>query len=707
MKDVMVSTNLLNDLRAIYFEDKAIRQGDTLGPLKGADYHPERNATNPYPDTPDQLVPYNNLSELDKKLCDEYLQKSYNINLNDERVSTNVLNKIIKEEMLHQISLSKKNLKLGLEVVKERPLDTFPANRMVMLSTVPDWLQNRYKQIKEDQKMNDDNKVLGMTSTFASVDELPEDMKVNEDSLHRAMHPVEAMVNDWSEALLEDDAAENGECLPEINGPIDVTIETTDPVTKEVVKTVVVPASEITLKVVPDNSDEVENSSTPDITMTTNPNYHEVGRGSRWVSVEAVDKISADMVINDHPELTDEQQGLFRLIMDKIDENDPVYVLTHDDTEEILKTMKMLMTHCRIELLKDNLDLKRVIDLSEIAVSMKESSKGFKDTAEAIEKLATGDIFGPGLPGPNGEVIEEEHALGDLASKSLNKDDIKLEDEEDIEEMCNNMLKDIDIAKKTFDVVYEWYMSTHKESTVYDDILEKLQKDIATIQASTDPNGERKLKAIHEVISSIESRDSKFLLESLYNKTENPKRLREVAKDYIRCGNKLYNKLHAIGFSREDMQNFISFFITEAVFRNIYNTGDTYIEVDPKWLAGVPKEEYEKMLVREISAVCCFFLYHLMKICEAEKKREYYLTIKYRLGIILICDTNLKCPFNKKTFRSRFVEPITEEPITETEFSLERSKLFDMYMPLLARYHKIMGDKTLFKYAGDQLRKPK
>lgn len=601
-------------------------------------------------------------------------------------VPTNVINKLIKEEMRNQIAVVKSNLSNGLKIVKERPLDTYPANTIVSFDVLPKWLQDKYLQIKEEaSKMND--KATGPSSAMISFDEVPADMTVNEDLLHKVTHPVEALMNDWKDAV--GDVPTEKVVIPAITEPMEIKVDTVDPSGKEVLD-----SKTITME--------------PGKTYDVHGNEVDVGRGcTRPVIIEDVEKITADMIISENPDLTDEQQGLYRLILNKIDEDEHDYVLTWDDAKEILRTMKMLMTHCRIELLKDNLDLKKVIDLSEIAISMKESSKGFSDTAEAIEKLATGDIFGPALPGEDGEIVEEEHVLGDLASKTLNTGEVKLEDEDDIEQMCDNMLKDIDMAKKTFDVVYEWYMSSHKETTVYDDILEKLQKDVATIQATNDVNGPRKLKAIHEVIDSIESRDSKFLLESLYNKTENPKRLRELAKEFIRIGPKVYNKLHTIGFSKEDLQNFILFFTTETLFRNIYNTGETYLKIDPNRLKNVPKEAYPDWIMRELTSVCCFFFYHLLRICDAEKKREYYLTIKYRLGIILICDTNLKCPSQPKTFRSRFTEPITEEPLTETEVSLERSKLYDMYMPLIARYYDVMGDKTLFKYAGDQLRKKK
>lgn len=405
-------------------------------------------------------------------------------------------------------------------------------------------------------------------------------------------------------------------------------------------------------------------------------------------------------MIDKYPDTTDEAQGLFRLVINKLNEQSVRYTI--EDAEAALKTMKDLMTHCRIELLKDQLDLKKVEDMSEIAIAMKEQSKSFDETANAIEKLATGDIFGPSTPDENGEVNDGGHSLGNLAHKSTI--DAEVKDEEDIETLCDNMLKDIAVAKTTFNVVFDWYNASHKSTTVYDDILEKLEKDTVTIEASSDLNAGRKLKAIREVIDSIENRDSSFLLDSLYAKTANPKRLREIGKEAIRYGNKLYNNLTKLGFTRNDIAGFMNFFVTENQFRNIYNTGEQYINFG-EIFKDCPKEELGIRVAKEMCAICFFFLYHIYKICEAEKKREYYLTIKYRLGIILVCDTNLKNPSKEATFRSRFEEPITEEPVTETELSLTRSKLYDMYMPLLARYYEIMKDPTLMNYAASNARK--
>lgn len=407
-------------------------------------------------------------------------------------------------------------------------------------------------------------------------------------------------------------------------------------------------------------------------------------------------------MIEKYPDTTDEAQGLFRLVINNLNEQSVRYTI--EDAEAALKTMKELMTHCRIELLKDQLDLKKVEDMSEIAIAMKEQSKSFDETANAIEKLATGDIFGPATPDEKGEVNDGEHSLGNLARKSTAGVEVTESIEDDIETLCDNMLKDIAVAKATFGVVFDWYNSSHKSTTVYDDILEKLEKDTVTIEASSDLNAGRKLKAIREVIDSIENRDSSFLLDSLYAKTSNPKRLREIGKESIKYGRKLYNNLTKLGFARNDLASFMNFFVTENQFRNIYNTGEQYINFG-EIFKDCPKEELSIRAAKEMCAICFFFLYHIYKICEAEKKREYYLTIKYRLGIILVCDTNLKNPSKESTFRSRFEEPITEEPITETELSLTRSKLYDMYMPLLARYYEIMKDPTLMSYATSIARK--
>lgn len=335
----------------------------------------------------------------------------------------------------------------------------------------------------------------------------------------------------------------------------------------------------------------------------------------------------------------------------------------------------------KIELIMAKREIENYNGLKELAAGLAESSKSMSATSKVLTDFIE----------PNFDFDKNENEADAAESIEEPETETAPEDElaNEIDDMYKSLENDIAIANIAYDVVYQKYMEDHPNTTVYDDLLEKLLKDKATLESGNNINAPKLIACIDDVITCMQKNDLEALLVPFHTKTDNQKRLRILAKELINVKRPVYRDLETIGITQEHIVKFINFFITEANFRETYAMGPI----------GFPD-------ARLIPNICLFFLYHLCKIITNSRKRATYETLKYRLAFMHVIDVVDKYPSNTKTFtENRFIGDATDENAEPTELSIARAKVYDTFVPLLMKYFGAMNDQTLVKYSAAQARK--
>ena len=322
----------------------------------------------------------------------------------------------------------------------------------------------------------------------------------------------------------------------------------------------------------------------------------------------------------------------------------------------------------KIELVMAKREIENYNGLKELAAGLAESSKSMSATSKALT-----DFIAPDFDSDKNENgADTAESIEEPETETAPEDELANE----IDDMYKTLENDIAIANIAYDVVYQKYMEDHPNTTVYDDLLEKLLKDKATLESGNNINAPKLIACIDDVIACMQKNDLEALLVPFHTKTDNQKRLRILAKELINVKRPVYRDLETIGITQEHIVKFINFFITEANFRETYATGPI----------GFPDA----------------------RLIPNSRKRATYETLKYRLAFMHVIDVVDKYPSTTKTFtENRFIGDATDENAEPTELSIARAKVYDTFVPLLMKYFGAMNDQTLVKYSVAQARKTK
>lgn len=352
-------------------------------------------------------------------------------------------------------------------------------------------------------------------------------------------------------------------------------------------------------------------------------------------------------------------------------------------TVEVIKDVEdvvdELSKKTKIELVMAKREIDNYSGLKELAAGLAESGKSMSETSKALEEIAF----------PNFDDGDEDEESENESSEGTTENSFN----EEIDTLYKSLESNIEIAKIAYDVVYQKYLEEHPNNTVYDDLLEKLLKDRATLEEGNNVNAPKLIACIDDVITCMQKNDLDTLLTHFHTKTDNIKRLRILAKELINIKRPVYRDLENIGITQDHIVKFINFFINEANFRETFAFGEI----------GFPD-------TRLIPNICLFFLYHLCKIITNSRKRASYETLKYRLAFMHVVDVVDKYPSNPKKFVEERFDTSSADSTGElvlNELSIVRAKVYDSFMPLLMKYFAAMNDQSLVKYSVAQARKTK
>ena len=358
------------------------------------------------------------------------------------------------------------------------------------------------------------------------------------------------------------------------------------------------------------------------------------------------------------------------------------------NVKDVYDTIKSYYNHTKIELLHDKVTLDNQKAAVEFVDSAIISSEGLAGASQSLQSLADGSFFDNLMS--DGVSEEDKIAVSTVTDFAANMKITTDDDQIEIKRLQKELHESVAISDVAYSLVMANYKAEHGDTTVYDDVLEKLYKDKDTLSKSSNINAPARIKNIDAVIDALDESKRLDLIEYIKPKLTNLKGLREMAKELIRTGSKIYPKLDRVGISKEYVLEFLRFFLTEHEFRSIYYTGDLYI---------LNKEE--------IPQACMMFFYHILKLVEHERQRGTYKSVIYKMIFIYVMDTSMKYSVKKSEFREkRFVEQ-DGDPVTETELSKIRSDIYDAIMPVLKIYTDVLNDKTLMNYAKSQARRSK
>ena len=358
------------------------------------------------------------------------------------------------------------------------------------------------------------------------------------------------------------------------------------------------------------------------------------------------------------------------------------------NVKDVYDTIQSYYNHTKIELLHDKVTLDNQKAAVEFVDSAIISSEGLAGASQSLQSLADGSFFDNLMS--DGVSEEDKIAVSTVTDFAANMKITTDDDQIEIKRLQKELHECVAISDVAYSLVMANYKAEHGDTTVYDDVLEKLYKDKDTLSKSSNINAPARIKNIDAVIDALDESKRLELIEYIKPKLTNLKGLREMAKELIRTGSKIYPKLDRVGISKEYVLEFLRFFLTEHEFRSIYYTGDLYI---------LNKEE--------IPQACMMFFYHILKLVEHERQRGTYKSVIYKMIFIYVMDTSMKYSVKKSEFREkRFVEQ-DGDPVTETELSKIRSDIYDAIMPVLKIYTDVLNDKTLMNYAKSQARRSK
>lgn len=214
------------------------------------------------------------------------------------------------------------------------------------------------------------------------------------------------------------------------------------------------------------------------------------------------------------------------------------------------------------------------------------------------------------------------------------------------------------IYKVAYEAAYRRKMAQTKDNhSLTADVMEQLMHDRDTIERSTNINKESRLKDIDAVIDAVESPSFNIII----NKTANEKRLMENFREFSNNPKKAGKLINATGFNDAMVENFKKFFVDELKFRS----RNSQLEFEPE----VDFVALDKCID--------FFVYHVAKICDANKKRSTYKTIIYKMLILSVLEvqTTIKPAY---TANERFHEE--NGATVENDESAIRTNLFNTYV---------------------------
>lgn len=350
--------------------------------------------------------------------------------------------------------------------------------------------------------------------------------------------------------------------------------------------------------------------------------------------------------------------------------------------EDLKNTFDEYTKHTKIQLIRDKKEIENAIDIIPLLEEMVENYKLIEKNAETSSRpfelvdQISNTIDEKSLD-PSQNLTNVNHPVEDMMTswkKSLEKskteegEDIK--SVEDVKKMIKDMRRDVIVQTVALREAIGYYNESHGKTNIYQDIIEQLKRDKDTLSKSSDLNANFKISMIDRAITSIETYDYNQI-SMMIPKVQNIKNLRNLAKE---CAKPDKRKLaDKVGFVRNYLDEFVSFFLQETRFRSIYSLDEWKVadQVIPE--AAIP-------------SVCELFMYHIAKVVEAERKHQNYKAILFKLIFFNILNVQESVKVDKNGM-NRIVNDDTAEESKESKI---RSNFYDAYTPILTKYYEAL-----------------
>ena len=230
------------------------------------------------------------------------------------------------------------------------------------------------------------------------------------------------------------------------------------------------------------------------------------------------------------------------------------------------------------------------------------------------------------------------------------------------------------IYKAAHEAVYRRRMAQVDENhSLTDDVIEQLMHDHDTIEASSDINKVLKLKIIDKAIEGVESPS----FDSIKTKTANEKGLMNLYKEFKKNPMKSMKLPIAIGFTPDMINAFRTFFSDEILLRLSHVSAYEEEHTENSPLANINYYAFMQLVD--------FFIYHMSRICDTEKKRNAYNSIIFKMYILRVVEVQTSIKFSDND-GERYIEN-EDGTFVEREAYAMRSDMYRSYASMLVTYY--------------------
>ena len=270
---------------------------------------------------------------------------------------------------------------------------------------------------------------------------------------------------------------------------------------------------------------------------------------------------------------------------------------TEENINQARNTLLSIDKLTRIELHK--FFRKAEVDLQssqDFIISISEMESAYNTTKDILENMDDSNPFAREQKRKWKVSFNEKiNVTPSLSSDTnINKNDIDLND-------INNLKKDADeyvalanLSLLIFKAMYQYSLETRGEMNITEITLEKLYKDRAHIEKSSNPNAKLTLSKYDKAIENIIHPSTELMARKLMNSKNN----RAIINDFI--GRKITDKklISMSGLGDEIFKKFIEFFSEETHYENIYSFYD------------------EELNEQDVVLAAKVFTYHVIRIAE-------------------------------------------------------------------------------------------
>ena len=196
------------------------------------------------------------------------------------------------------------------------------------------------------------------------------------------------------------------------------------------------------------------------------------------------------------------------------------------DIADVVDTVKTYLSHSKIELLHDKVTLDNQKAAVEFIDSAIISSEGLAGASNSLQSLADGSFFDNLMSEYTSD--SDKAAVNEISNFATKIQLDENNEQIEIKKLQKELHQTVAISDIAYQLVMADYRAEHGDTSIYDDVLEKLYKDKDTLSKSTNINAANRIKNIDAVIEALDESKRLELIDYVKPKLNNVKALVEL-----------------------------------------------------------------------------------------------------------------------------------------------------------------------------------